>query len=192
MKLGKVIFLNGPSSSGKTTLAQLLQEKLPKPFMLIGIDKLIEMMPAHLNNWEGGLAKEGFSWKQETDEHGHILQEIQLGPYAQKVADALKPVVLALLDQGLNVLVDEVCLESAPYLAWQKALKPYEVLYVGIHASVDVLEQREKARMDRMQGSARAQHAKVHQDKKYDLLIDTSTHELEACANEILAALPYF
>ena len=43
MTMGKVIFLNGPSSTGKTTIARLLQEKLPEPYMHVGIDKLIGM-----------------------------------------------------------------------------------------------------------------------------------------------------
>jgi len=41
----QVIYLNGPSSSGKTELAKALQEALDKPFLHVGIDKVIGMMP---------------------------------------------------------------------------------------------------------------------------------------------------
>lgn len=50
----KIIYINGPSSSGKTTLAQLLQQELDPPFLHIGIDRVIGMMPDKLNDWEGG------------------------------------------------------------------------------------------------------------------------------------------
>jgi chloramphenicol 3-O-phosphotransferase len=59
----QIIYSNGPSSVGKTTLAKALQQKLGQPFLHIGIDKVIEMMPDKLNNWEGGAAPLGFSWK---------------------------------------------------------------------------------------------------------------------------------
>ncbi len=36
-----ILVLNGPSSSGKSTLSNLLQEKLKDPFLHIGIDKMI-------------------------------------------------------------------------------------------------------------------------------------------------------
>ena len=36
----KIIYLNGPSSSGKTTLAKALQESLEEPYLHIGIDKV--------------------------------------------------------------------------------------------------------------------------------------------------------
>ncbi|MCB0092442.1 MAG: hypothetical protein KDE54_31355, partial [Caldilineaceae bacterium] len=40
-----VIYLNGPSSAGKTSLARALQSLLPGYYLHIGIDMLIEMMP---------------------------------------------------------------------------------------------------------------------------------------------------
>jgi chloramphenicol 3-O-phosphotransferase len=45
MEKGKIIFLNGVSSSGKTTLAKSLQERLPDLFYWIAVDIFIDMMP---------------------------------------------------------------------------------------------------------------------------------------------------
>jgi RimJ/RimL family protein N-acetyltransferase len=84
----QIIYINGPSSSGKTTLAQFLQQELDSPFLHIGIDRVIGMMPDKLNDWEGGPAPLGFSWKNSTDETGHPVHEIQLGPFAALNADA--------------------------------------------------------------------------------------------------------
>ncbi|KIC73132.1 phosphotransferase-like protein [Candidatus Protochlamydia amoebophila] len=81
----QIIYINGPSSSGKTTLAQALQEALYQPFLHIGIDRVIGMMPNKLNNWKGGEAFQGFSWKSFIDETNHPVYEIQMGPFAQKI-----------------------------------------------------------------------------------------------------------
>jgi chloramphenicol 3-O phosphotransferase len=49
------------------------------------------------------------------------------------------------------------------------------VRFVGLFASLDVLEERERQRGDRRIGLARWQFARVHQDITYDLQIDTTT-----------------
>lgn len=41
----QIIYLNGPSSSGKTTLAKALQHAFDDPFLHVGIDKIIGWMP---------------------------------------------------------------------------------------------------------------------------------------------------
>jgi len=192
---GKVIFLNGPSSSGKTSIARRLQEKLPEPFLHIGIDKLIGMMPAHLNDWEGGIVEEGFYWKKEYDSDGNEVYHIQMGPYAKKVNNSLKNIVLTMLNDGLNVIIDEVCIDSESFNRWQKKLSSYKVLYVGVRAPVETLETREKERDNRIHGSARAQHELVHLGNQYDLEVDTSMKSIEGCVNSIITqccALPYF
>lgn len=187
---GRVIFLNGPSSSGKTTLAHVLQERLSHPYLHVGIDKLIGMMPSHLNNWEGGKADEGFWWKSAYDGDDNLLQHIQLGPYARKISQLLKSIVITMLDNGFNVIIDEVCVgEHSSLVDWKSALANYSVLYVGVNASVDKLEEREKARGDRILGSARGQWMEVHQDASYDVEINTDEISREECVNKIIAQL---
>jgi len=45
---GRIIFLNGASSSGKSTLAKAMQEALPEPFLHVSSDHLVAsgMLPA--------------------------------------------------------------------------------------------------------------------------------------------------
>ena len=45
MQKGKIIFLNGVSSSGKSTLAKTLQDRLEEPFYLIANDTFTMMSP---------------------------------------------------------------------------------------------------------------------------------------------------
>jgi 2-polyprenyl-3-methyl-5-hydroxy-6-metoxy-1,4-benzoquinol methylase len=58
----QIIYFNGPSSAGKTTLARALQNALHNPFLVLGIDQVIFMMPEKLNDWHHGTLAQGFSW----------------------------------------------------------------------------------------------------------------------------------
>jgi len=154
----KIIYLNGPTSSGKTTLAKALQEKLSEPFLHIGIDRLIGFMPDKLNNWEGGSAPEGFSWKKATDLSGHPTSEIVAGPFAQRISATLIDFAFLLASQNYNLIIDDVALGAIQVERWKKALQKFDVLYVSVVTSLEILEKREKERGDRMVGSARDQY----------------------------------
>lgn len=181
-----IILLNGPSSSGKSTLANMLQEKFQEPFLHIGIDKMIGMMPSSINNWEGGESEQGFWWKQSVDPDGHPIFEIQLGPYAKKMSDTYKEVVVALARNGHNVIVDEVAFGNEALIAWREKLKEFRTIYIGVESSLPTLEERERARGDRIIGSARHQYYTVHQNIIYDLSVDTEKESSEACAEKII------
>ena len=45
MQHGTILFINGTSSSGKTSLVHALQDCLDEPFLEAGIDKFIWMLP---------------------------------------------------------------------------------------------------------------------------------------------------
>lgn len=175
----QIIYLNGPSSTGKSRLVRALQAKLDEPYMHIGIDKLIGMMPPKFNNWEGGAAPLGFSWKATVDEDGSVIQELQTGPFARKVIQSYKEVVKTLARQGHCLIIDDVAFGKDAVDEWRKQLENYKVLYVGLHAPLPVLEQRERERGDRIIGSARAQFKNVHQGVAYDLELDTFHDTLE-------------
>lgn len=80
----QIIYLNGASSSGKTTIAKALQNAFEEPFLHVGIDKIIGWMPEKVNDWTGKEAPIGYSWKKSEDESGNLIQELQIGHYAQK------------------------------------------------------------------------------------------------------------
>lgn len=184
--LSTVILLNGPSSSGKSTLAQALQEKLETPFLHIGIDKIIEMMPWHLNNWEGGKSEMGFWWKESRDQENHKIYEIQMGPYAKKIRDVYKEVVKTLANNALNIIVDEVAFGNVEMQVWREKLKDFNTYYIGINSELHTLEEREKVRGDRILGSARHQFYTVHEDIQYDLIINTDKESLEDSIDKII------
>lgn len=101
----QIIYLNGPSSSGKTTLAKALQYAFEEPFLHVGIDKIIGWMPEKVNDWTGGEALIGYSWKKSEDASGNPIQELQAGPYAQKIGKTFQEVVLALAKMGHHIIL---------------------------------------------------------------------------------------
>lgn len=169
----QIIYLNGPSSSGKTTLAKALQHSFETLFLLVGIDKIIGWMPEKVNDWTGGTAPLGYSWKKSTDESGNPIQELQIGPYAERIAGTFQEVVLLLAKMGHHLIIDDVSFGKRQIDEWKTLLKDFKVLWVGVNAPLSILEQREKERGNRIVGSARGQFHKVHADATYDLEIDT-------------------
>ncbi|NGX58241.1 MAG: Chloramphenicol 3-O phosphotransferase [Chlamydiae bacterium] len=168
----QVIYLGGPSSSGKSSLAEALQNLFADPFLHIGIDKMIGLMPAKVNDWAGGPAPEGFSWKRSTDQEGHTIQDLQIGPFAQRICDSFVDVVMTLVNGGFHIIIDDVPLEQQHFDIWKTAFKDTSVLYVGMSAPVEYLEKRERTRGNRMMGSARNQFYLSRMDFGYDMIID--------------------
>ena len=186
----KVILLNGPSSAGKTSIANKLQEANKYNFMQIGIDKVISMMPDHLNDWTGKQSTEGFWWQINLDKNGNTYSKIMLGEFAEKVSNSFFSMTKALLDDGHNVIIDEVCLDQKKAKNWQKILNNFDTYYIGIIANLKELEKREKIRGDRMIGSARSQVEIVHTvGFKYNLMIDTTENTINESSKMILDLL---
>ncbi len=50
---GRIIILNGASSSGKTTLARALQDELPGDWLRLSIDDLVAALPTKLRSGGG-------------------------------------------------------------------------------------------------------------------------------------------
>lgn len=168
----QVIYLNGTSSVGKTTIAKAVQEEMEQPYLRIGIDQMIDLMPAKVNNWQGGKADLGFSWESKTDENGNPLQILCMGPLAKQMSGLLRDIVVAMVRNGQYVIIDDINYEGQD--VWKNALKDFDVLWVGITASIEIIEEREKARGDRQVGQARAAAPIVHKGFTYDLFLDSS------------------
>ncbi len=170
----QIIYLNGGSSSGKSTLARALQAKLQKPFLVIGIDQMIFMMPEKLNDWHNGSMAPGFSWQPVKDEERTIIaSEIHVGSFGKHIIRTLKDVVVTLAQSGHHVMIDDVSFGKEQVDAWRAILKPFKVLWLGVSAPLDVIDSREKERGDRKLGTARWQAEKVHVGVDYDRMINT-------------------
>ncbi len=165
---GKIIFLNGVSSAGKTTLAHALQAKLDEVYYHISVDSFLNMMD------EKKIASD----------------------FRARLADTLSAMhhtVKLFSDRGLNVIVDHVLLDT-PELAFATPecvtlLHDSPVLFVRVDCDLSELERREKERGDREPGQARGQMDHIHKHQTYDMQINTARQNVDQCTQEIIRML---
>ncbi|MEU9076167.1 chloramphenicol phosphotransferase CPT [Kitasatospora sp. NPDC048538] len=174
-----MIVLNGGSSSGKSSIARLLQERLPDPWLHLGADTLVDALPARLR--DGG---EGIGGLADGD------GTVGVGAAFAALDAAWTLGVAAMARAGARIVVDEVFLGgAASQQRWRAALDGLDVLWVGVRCEPAVAAAREAARGDRVPGMAAAQAESVHRGVSYDLLVDTSRTAPGDCAGLIAARL---
>ncbi len=171
----QVIVLNGGSSSGKSGIARCLQAVLPDPWLAIGVDTLVEAMPASMRASDAGI---------EFGADGAV----SVGPQFRALQDAWMEGIAAMVRAGARVILDDVLLGGeASQQRLQKALAGLDVLWVGVRCDAVVAAGREVARGDRIRGMAASQAEIVHRGVAYDLEVDTTHTESMACARTIAA-----
>jgi chloramphenicol 3-O phosphotransferase len=177
---GRVVLLHGTSSSGKTTVARAVQSLSDDPWIRLGIDTFWNAID---ERWmeHGPRAADGFLWTADAT--------IVPGPVGQRLAAGMRAALAAFARAGNEVLVDDVFIDPAWLDGWRSELTGIELLLVGVVAPTYVLEERERARGNRIAGEARAQVDVIHRGIDYDLTVDTSRQTPEECARAILAAL---
>ena len=155
---GKIIIINGPSSSGKTTLALALQKQLEVPFIRFSFDLFLDHKAFPMDGIKNGK----FSW----------------GQMRPAVFRGLHQCLPALATAGNNVIFDHIVETKAWLYELASLLAELDVFFVGLHCSLPELERREMERGDRRRGEARQDFETVHSIPMYDLEID-SEHPLE-------------
>lgn len=183
-KVGHIIFLNGTSSAGKTSIARILQHQLSEPYLHMALDAFLDMFPSH---WVGknpdGFAEAAFSSASDA------ALAIYLTPVAQRLISGYHHALAVCAATGNNLIVDHVLLERHWLQECVALLADFSVFFVGVHCPLDVLEAREQERVNRASGLARVQFDRVHADALYDLEIDTSLASPQECVARIELAL---
>jgi chloramphenicol 3-O phosphotransferase len=172
----QIIVLNGGSSSGKTSIARLLQELLPEPWLSLSVDDLVEAMPGRGDDSDLiTVAPDG---------------AVCVGAGFRRLEAAWYEGIAAIARAGVGVIVDEVFLGGgASQARLRRALSGLDVLWVGVRCDAAVATAREAKRPDRVAGMATAQAEAVHQGVDYDIEIDTTAATSRACAEVVLARL---
>ena len=164
---GKVIFLHGASSAGKSTLARALQEALPIPFWHFSIDHFIDsgILP------RGRKDDPAFNWS------------------ARRPAffDGFHRCLPALLGAGNNLIVEHIIETQEWSDTLKRLLDPFDVFMVGLHCPLEELERRERERGDRRLGDARRDFLTIHEGCTYDLEF-SSTDDLDANVVKLIEA----
>lgn len=152
-----IIFLNGPSSSGKTTLGRSLQSIMDEPFLYFSSDQLVSanVLPEMDREGRGGI----WSWKD----------------IRPRFFKAFHHCIEAFAQAGNNLIIEHVLEFRSWYEECVGLLAPYDSFFVGVHCPMEELERRERLRGDRKIGEGRS-HIQdgVHSWGPYDFEIDTS------------------
>jgi len=181
LKASKIIFLNGCSSAGKTTLAKEIQNLSEEKCLYVGIDTLFGAMPKKIVGFDQ-KSEEGFRYV--IDPKTGNLTEMKVSPWAGKVFSCLPQVVKLLADNGLNVIFDEcnfIKKNDKEFLIddYKTFFSHHEFYMVNVRVQdLENLEQREKQRGDRVIGMAGLFYQKEKNfNYTYDLVVYNDTPE---------------
>lgn len=189
---GRIILLNGSSSSGKTTLALTLQRVLHDPWQHVALDQFRDGLPGKyrgLNSPSGTPGAQGLN-VVPVDLDGQRVTEIRFGEFGEAVLRAMRRTVAELAQQGVNVVVDDLLFKPNYLEDYRRALEGLEVWFVGVRCALGVVEQREAQRPGRFPGTANSHFKSVHEHGlDYDLEVDTGENDPNTCARQIMQRL---
>jgi chloramphenicol 3-O phosphotransferase len=166
MEKGRIIFLNGVSSAGKTTLAKTLQDRLSEPFYVLANDMFTDE-PCVLDKFVN----------------------IDMDATYQRALMGMYFAVKGFSDAGINVIVDDVLLIEDGYDRLKhcvELLYDYPILFVHVICPVDELRRREEERKNRWVGMGESQLAILTPQDTYDITVDTYNNLKEDCADKII------
>ncbi|MEI6830795.1 MAG: AAA family ATPase [Synechococcaceae cyanobacterium ELA445] len=192
-----VILVNGPSSAGKTTLCRRLQARLEHPYLCLGFDDILYFSAPRYYR--------GADTPQQAGSDMYTAQGVRMhqvsaegeppdvrpvfGPVFRRLIAVMAPVVRTLVEGGNSVIFDHVVHDQAMMDSCTAAFTGLKVFSVGVTCDLDILEERERARGDRVHGRARGLVDSVHGFCTYDLLLDSGRLGPEACVDQVIAAL---
>ncbi|GAA4912018.1 chloramphenicol 3-O phosphotransferase [Stackebrandtia albiflava] len=165
---GRIILLNGTSSSGKTGIARALLPLLDRPHFHMPVDGINAM---RADDWAERLGPERFS---------EVLERTVLGFHRAVAGMALA---------GNDVVMDHVLREPHWLTDCLRLFAPLDVLFVKVYCPLPELRRRELARRDREPGRAEHHFPRVHAHGRYDLECDTGRFSSHECARRIAARI---
>ncbi|ANZ40248.1 chemotaxis protein [Lentzea guizhouensis] len=164
---GRVVLLNGPSSSGKSSIAQAMLPLLADPWFHVPVDAV------------SGMRSTVHRRSLSAAETAEMLRRTRLGYHR---------VVAALAGAGNDVVVDYPLSEPWRLADLLDVLVGFDVTLVDVRCSVEELVRRERARGDRPEGLAVAQTG-VYAHGDNDLVVDTTHRSAAECAREVVDRL---
>ena len=176
MGKGKIILLNGVSSSGKTTLVKALQNRLEEPYFSLSSDMYQrDMIPDKFTNYRGS----------------HYRHETHLTLFLKSMS-VFHHTIRLFSDMECHTVVDHIFLERHRTLEeCVQLLHGYPVLFVHVTCPLEEIRRREKERGDRFIGQGEEQISLLCPQGTYDLAVDTCRNSPNECADRIIELLKY-
>lgn len=158
---GLIIFLNGTSSSGKSSIAKELLALLGEPYFHMPVDAFHAMRS------------------------GPELPPDELAAMLRRTWRGYHRAVAGMAAAGNNVIVDHLFSEPWRLHDCLGLFRPQDVVLVGVRCPLPELERREQDRGDRPPGLAARQIDRVHAHGVYDIECDTGSASALDCARQI-------
>ncbi len=170
MEKGRIIFLNGVTSAGKTSIVEAIQARDDIFFYVVANDLFQEMIGDK-------YLRENY-WK-------YLSEGIIMMYHTARLFS----------DMGKNVLIDGILVErkelSPHYQQLVEILKNHPLDLVEVYCPLDICRKRNIMRGNRYEGQSDEQHALMAKNIKYRLRVDTSIHSAAECADIIIRELFY-
>ena len=136
---GRILMLNGTSSSGKTTIVRALQSRLAELWLEMGIDRFAYALPGRVRGEPTWPLLFPYVPIPGAPEGAFAIETTLLG---ERFVSAVHVTAVTLAKRGLNVIVDHVMLEARWFDECRRLWSPYSPLYVRVSCPRDVLLQR--------------------------------------------------
>ena len=168
MEKGKIIFLNGVSTAGKTTLSRKLQEHLTTPYYWLSFDYFLNISPER--------------YLRNQNSEGRAIMN--------KSASMLPHVVKSFSDKGLNTIADGIYLKVDNLLdECVELLHGYPIMFVNVTCPIEELRRRkEEYGINNPIDIIEWQLLELVPKDIYDLTVDTTKDD---CVDNIVNLLNY-
>lgn len=168
MKKGRIIFLNGVTSAGKTSIVEALQERDDIFFYVVANDLFQEMVGEK-------YLRENY-WK--------YLSDIIIMMY--RTAKLFS-------DHGRNIIIDGILVErpeiTPHYGQLKEILKDNPLDIVEVYCPLDICKKRNIERGDRYETQSEEQSMLMAKNISYSMKVDTSIYSPAECADAIVKEL---
>ena len=161
----QIILLNGPSSSGKSTLAKALQilirERRNERYEIVSIDDHMKIA------------------EDET------IYEDDVYEISGEMCDRIRTA----LGTAPGVIVDHVITSERIFSQFRTMCSAFFIQMVRVSCPLEILQKREKERGNRCLGSAESSLTYLYPKEGYDLTVETHRMTSEECAEIIYNTL---
>lgn len=168
MNKGKIVFLNGVTSSGKTSIVDAIQLKSDEFFYVVSNDLFEEMI--------GERYLRGDNWKYFSDAIIMMYHTARL-----------------FSEHGKNILIDGMMIEKPELKPHYEKVKDifagYPLYIVEVSCPLEICRQRNIKRGNRAEDQSDGQDKIMAKDITYNCTVQTQINSPEECADLILENL---
>ena len=167
-KKGRILFLNGVTSSGKTSIVDALQAREDRFFYVLANDLF-----------------------QETVGEKYLRQDYW--KYLSEAVFLMYRTAKLFSDRGRDVIIDGILVErpelSPHYQRMLEILKDNPLDIVEVSCPLEICRQRNLARGDRQENQSQEQAGLMAQGIRYSCTVETDKNTPEECGEQIMACL---